>query len=211
MMSATTNAPERANAKVVRRTFIKGAAPSRRTGGRRSSSHRVCGLGNTPGTGRIGSRRRAASQRCRARPSDRARDSRSNPIDRWRPRSIVQQMWGGPFKGAAPCRSNPYGSKTTRSVRRASRPDGARESALYRAVDEAHGGVGRRCLDRLVRHAETRTRSNASRRMDGHAGRRRLDRGFFRNRWLRSSGRLDIPARLISPGPPGGDPQALRG
>jgi hypothetical protein len=59
--------------------FHQMGAPSRRTGGRRSSSHRVCGLGNTPGTGRIGSRRRAASQRCRARPSDRARDSRSNP------------------------------------------------------------------------------------------------------------------------------------
>ena len=36
----------------------------------------------------------------------------------------------GPFKAAAPCRSNPYGSKTARSVRRAPRPDGARESAL---------------------------------------------------------------------------------
>jgi hypothetical protein len=133
-------------------------------------------------------------------PERSARDSRAIPIDRWRPRSIVHQVWRGPFRTATPCRSNPYGSKTTRSVRRASRPDGARASALYRAVDETHGGVGPRCLDRLVRHAEARTRSRASRRMDGHAGRRRLGRSFFRNRWLRSSGRLGAPARLISPG-----------
>jgi hypothetical protein len=66
----------------------------------------------------------------------------------WHSRSdrCVRLMWRRPYKPDAACRIIPHGSKTARSARRASRPDGAGESASDRAVDEVHGGITARPL-----------------------------------------------------------------